>query len=254
MAECAARGGRAALPHLSCVVNATGMVIHTNLGRAPLSGRSPTMWPTWRATTRPSSSTWRSGARGSRHDHVAELICRLTGAEDAAVVNNNAAAVMMVLAEFARGREVVVSRGELIEIGGSFRIPDIMELSGARMVEVGTTNKTHLVRLRARASRPRRRSCSRCTRRTTGWSGFHEEAYATELARLAHDHGVTGLRGPGVRAPSSDPDAAGSASGQHTAAWSLAQGVDLVSFSGDKLLGAAQAGIIVGARRADRAA
>lgn len=246
-AACAAAVADAALPHLRCAVNATGVVVHTNLGRAPLSERVADHVADVARHYSNLEFDVATGARGSRHDHVADLICRLTGAEDAAVVNNNAAAVMIVLAEFARGREAVVSRGELIEIGGSFRIPDIMELSGARMVEVGTTNKTHLSDF-ARALTPETALVLKVHPSNYRVVGFHEEADVAELAGLAHDHGalVYEDQGSGTLV---DLAAAGIGSGEHTPGWSLAQGVDLVSFSGDKLLGAGQAGIVVGARR-----
>ncbi len=245
-AACAAAVADAALPHLRCAVNATGVVVHTNLGRAPLSERVADHVADVARHYSNLEFDVATGARGSRHDHVADLICRLTGAEDAAVVNNNAAAVMIVLAEFARGREAVVSRGELIEIGGSFRIPDIMELSGARMVEVGTTNKTHLSDF-ARALTPETALVLKVHPSNYRVVGFHEEADVAELAELAHANGalVYEDQGSGTLV---DLAAAGIGSGEHTPGWSLAQGVDLVSFSGDKLLGAGQAGIIVGSR------
>ncbi|HIS41110.1 MAG TPA: L-seryl-tRNA(Sec) selenium transferase, partial [Candidatus Aphodovivens avistercoris] len=139
----AARAARLLAPSLRRVVNASGVIIHTNLGRSALAEdavRAVADVARGYSTLEYDVTGMR---RGSRHDHCEKLLCALTGAEAAIAVNNNAAAVMMVLSEFARGREAVVSRGELVEIGGSFRIPDIMELSGARMVEVGTTNKTH---------------------------------------------------------------------------------------------------------------
>ena len=130
-------------PSLRRVVNATGVVVHTNLGRSPLADEA--VHAVTEAARGYSTLEYDTDAmaRGSRHDHVEGLLCALTGAEAAIAVNNNAAAVVMVLAEFAQGREAVVSRGELVEIGGSFRIPDIMAFSRARMVEVGATNKTH---------------------------------------------------------------------------------------------------------------
>ena len=245
-AACAAAVADAALPHLKCAVNATGVVVHTNLGRAPLSERVADHVADIARHYSTLEFDVETGARGSRHDHVAELVCRLTGAEDAAVVNNNAAAVMIVLSEFARGREAVVSRGELIEIGGSFRIPDIMELSGARMVEVGTTNKTHLSDFE-RAISPETSLVLKVHPSNYRVVGFHEEVDAAELAGLAHANGVLVYedQGSGTLV---DLAAAGIGSGEHTPGWSLAQGVDLVSFSGDKLLGAGQAGIIVGRR------
>ena len=243
---CAAAVADAALPHLRCAVNATGVVVHTNLGRAPLSERVADHVADVARHYSNLEFDVETGARGSRHDHVADLVCRLTGAEDAAVVNNNAAAVMIVLSEFARGREAVVSRGELIEIGGSFRIPDIMELSGARMVEVGTTNKTHLSDFE-RALTTDTALVLKVHPSNYRVVGFHEEVGAAELAGLAHAHGalVYEDQGSGTLV---DLAAAGIGSGEHTPGWSLAQGVDLVSFSGDKLLGAGQAGVIVGSR------
>lgn len=244
VAACAARVAYAALPHLRCVVNATGTVIHTNLGRAPLSAKVAAHVADVASHYSTLEFDVEEGVRGSRHDHVRELICAITGAEDAAVVNNNAAAVMMVLAEFARGREVVVSRGELIEIGGSFRIPDIMAMSGAKMVEVGTTNKTHLVDFE-RAITPETALVLKVHPSNYRVVGFHEEVSPADLAGLAHERGVMVYEDQGSGS-FVDLAAAGIGGGEHTAAWSLAQGVDLVSFSGDKLLGAAQAGIIVG--------
>lgn len=241
---CAALVRRASLPRLRCAVNATGVVIHTNLGRAPIServARHVADVATHYSTLEFDVDTC---ARGSRHDLVADLLCRLTGAQEACVVNNNAAAVMLVLSELARGREVVVSRGELIEIGGSFRIPDIMELSGATMVEVGTTNKTHLADFE-RALTERTALVLKVHPSNYRVVGFHEEVSAQELAVLAQAHGIAVYedQGSGMLAELSQ---VGVASDEHTAGWSLAQGVDLVSCSGDKLLGAGQAGIILG--------
>ena len=245
-AELAQAVERAARMHLRCAVNATGVVIHTNLGRAPLSARAAAHVADVAAHYDTLEFDVGSCKRGSRHDHVAALLCRLTGAEDAAVVNNNAAAVMLVLAELARGREVVVSRGELIEIGGSFRIPDIMALSGARMVEVGTTNKTHLWDFE-RALTDETALVLKVHPSNYRVVGFHEEVRADELARMAHARGVMVYedQGSGVLVNLAE---AGIASDEHTPAWSLAQGVDVVTCSGDKLLGASQAGIILGSR------
>lgn len=241
---CAAAVARAALPHLRCAVNATGVVIHTNLGRAPVSPHVAAHIADVASHYDTLEFDVDTCKRGSRHDHVRELICTLTGAEDAAVVNNNAAAVMLVLSELARGHEVIVSRGELIEIGGSFRIPDIMALSGARMVEVGTTNKTHLADFE-RAITPDTALVLKVHPSNYRVVGFHEEVDAVELARLAHDHGIRVYedQGSGVLVNLSE---AGIANDEHTPGWSLAQGVDIVTCSGDKLLGASQAGIILG--------
>lgn len=244
VATCADRVALASLPHLRCVVNATGVVIHTNLGRAPLSQKVASHVADVACHYSTLEFDVDAGARGSRHDHVCELLRALTGTEDAAVVNNNAAAVMLVLGEFARGKEVVVSRGELIEIGGSFRIPDIMALSGARMVEVGTTNKTHLADFE-RALSSETALVLKVHPSNYRVVGFHEEVDVRDLATLAHEHGVMVYEDQGSGSLV-DLQLAGIGAGEHTATWSLAQGIDLVSFSGDKLLGAGQAGIILG--------
>lgn len=243
---CARRAGRAALPRLRCAVNATGVVIHTNLGRAPVSARVAAHVADVASHYDTLEFDVGTCQRGSRHDLVSHLLCRITGAQDAAVVNNNAAAVMLVLAELARGREVVVSRGELIEIGGSFRIPDIMALSGATMVEVGTTNKTHLADF-DRAITPETALVLKVHPSNYRVVGFHEEVGAAELARLAHERGcmVYEDQGSGVLVNLAE---AGVASDERTPGWSLAQGVDVVTCSGDKLLGSSQAGIILGSR------
>ncbi len=234
-------------PHLHPLVNATGTVVHTNLGRAPLSAHAAARVADIAMHYSTLEFDIEAGQRGSRHDHVRDLVCRLTGAEDAAVVNNNAAAVMLVLSEFARGREAIVSRGELIEIGGSFRIPDIMAASGARMVEVGTTNKTHLVDFE-RAMGPETSVVLKVHPSNYRVVGFSESVDVRELTQLAHERGVLVYedQGSGTLV---DLDGVVPGAGEHTPAWSVSQGVDLVSFSGDKLLGAGQAGIVVGSAK-----
>lgn len=235
---------RASLLHLRSAVNATGVVIHTNLGRSPLSARAAQHVADVSTHYSTLEFDVEAGARGSRHNLVSELLSRLTGAEDACVVNNNASAVLIVLSELGRDKEVIVSRGELIEIGGSFRIPDIMELSGAKMVEVGTTNKTHLQDFE-RAITEETSLVLKVHPSNYRIMGFHEEVSAQDLAALAHERGIVVYedQGSGMLA---DLTQAGIASDEHTAGWSLAQGVDLVSCSGDKLLGSGQAGIILG--------
>ena len=244
LGACASAVGRAVLPHLRCAVNATGVVIHTNLGRAPVSPHVAAHIADVASHYDTLEFDVSTCKRGSRHDHVRELLCELTGAQDAAVVNNNAAAVMLVLSELARGREVIVSRGELIEIGGSFRIPDIMALSGAKMVEVGTTNKTHLADFE-RAITPDTALVLKVHPSNYRVVGFHEEADVVSLAHLAHDHGIRVYedQGSGVLVNLAQ---AGIPNDEYTPGWSLAQGVDIVTCSGDKLLGASQAGIILG--------
>jgi L-seryl-tRNA(Ser) seleniumtransferase len=182
-----------------------------------------------------------SGARGSRHDHCADALRRLTGAEAALVVNNNAAAVLLVLAALAEGHEVIVSRGELIEIGDGFRIPDVLERSGARLVEVGTTNRTRAADYAA-AVGSATALLLRVHQSNFRLVGFTERAELGELADVAHRHGLPLVDDLGSGAPVDLGD-------EPTARQSLAAGADLVCFSGDKLLGGPQAGIVVG--RAD---
>lgn len=234
-------------PTLRPVINATGVILHTNLGRAPLS----------RATLAAMEQVARgyssleydlvAGERGSRHEHASRLLCRLTGAEAALVVNNNASAVLLALASLASGKEVLISRGQLVEIGGGFRIPDVLRQSGAGLVEVGTTNRTYIhdyaaaltgdpaVLLRVHASNFR-------------LTGFVHEASLEELVELAHGRGLMVV------------DDLGSGSLIETDAFGLAHepmvqesvraGADVVCFSGDKLLGGPQAGVLVGVANA----
>ncbi|MFR6499674.1 MAG: L-seryl-tRNA(Sec) selenium transferase [Collinsella sp.] len=184
-------------------------------------------------------------SRGSRKEHAAQLIRSLTGAEDALVVNNNAAAVLLVLATHAAGKEVIVSRGELVEIGGSFRIPDVMEASGAKLVEVGATNRTHLSDYE-RAITPDTAMILKVHPSNYRIEGFHEEVGSRELAALAHKHGLLFYEDQGSGAHL--PDDILVRGGEETTPASVSAGLDLVSCSGDKLLGAAQAGIIMGRR------
>ncbi|MEG2369352.1 MAG: L-seryl-tRNA(Sec) selenium transferase [Raoultibacter sp.] len=259
-----ARTARAAhaleAPSLRPVINATGIIIHTNLGRSALAPRAvQAVEEVARGySTLEYNTTLRQ--RGSRHDHCERLICTLTGAEAAMAVNNNAAAVMMVLSEFACDKRALVSRGELVEIGGSFRIPDIMELSHARMVEVGTTNKTHL------ADYERAITCDTTMMLKVHPSnyricGFTESVALADLRALADT--INAQRAADDTNPSTEEiliyEDQGSGSlitleclkeqAEPTVAQSLQAGCDLVSFSGDKLLGGPQAGIIVGSKK-----
>ncbi|NJD61489.1 MAG: L-seryl-tRNA(Sec) selenium transferase [Deltaproteobacteria bacterium] len=234
-------GGEA--PSLRRVINATGIVIHTNLGRAPLSEEAV------RAVTEAASGysnlefDLAAGTRSSRLLHVEERILALTGAESAHVVNNNAAAVLLCLAGMARGRDVLVSRGELVEIGGSFRIPDILAESGATLVEVGTTNRTRLADYET-AVTGRTALLLKVHRSNFTISGFTEEVTAAELAVLGDRLGIPVMEDLGSGAVF-DFAAAG-IPGTPTIRQALQQGPGVVTVSGDKLLGGPQAGIIAG--------
>jgi L-seryl-tRNA(Ser) seleniumtransferase len=226
-------------PALRRVLNATGVIVHTNLGRAPLP---PAALDRVLEAGRSYSNLeydLAEGARGSRQDHVAAILRRLTGAESAIVVNNNAGAMLLALAALAEDREVLVSRGELIEIGDGFRIPDVLARSGARLVEVGTTNRTRAADYE-RAIGDETALLLRVHQSNFRVVGFTEQPSVPELAALAQRHGVPLLDdlGSGALVDLSD---------EPTVRGALEQGADLVCFSGDKLLGGPQAGIVVGA-------
>ena len=231
------------LPSLRRAINATGIVLHTNLGRAPLADEAV---EAMEAAARGYSNLefdLETGERGSRQDHVESLLCRITGAEAALAVNNCAAAVMLTLESFAAGCEVIVSRGELVEIGGSFRMPDVITKSGARMVEVGTTNKTRLEDYAAALSE-RTRIVLAVHPSNFRIVGFSAKPALKELAKLAHTNELLCVHDLGSGALANVQPVA-SMTGD-TIQSSLAVGVDLVTFSGDKLLGGPQAGLIVG--------
>ena len=227
---------------LTPVINATGVVLHTNLGRAPLPGSAA------RAAARASSHYTdlevdrETGKRGKRSTRAESLLLALTGAEDALVVNNCAAALMLSLAALARRKEVLVSRGELIEIGGEFRIPDIVSASGAKLVEVGTTNRTRIGDYRT-AIGERTGAILKVHPSNYRVVGFTATPAATDLAALTAKHGIPFLHdvGSGLL-----DRAHGMPADEPTVIDALAHGADLVMFSGDKLLGGPQAGIIVG--------
>jgi L-seryl-tRNA(Ser) seleniumtransferase len=226
------------------VINATGVILHTNLGRAPLADAAVEAIREIATGYSNLEYDLESGARGSRYDHCVALLCELTGAQDAMVVNNCASALILSLSALARGREVIVSRGELIEIGGSFRVPDIMERSGATLVEVGTTNRTHLDDYR-RAVSSRTGAIARIHRSNFAQSGFVADVDVKTLASLASEHAIPIVHdlGSGLMIDLSDFGL----SGEPTAADALRAGANLVLMSGDKLLGGPQAGIVLGA-------
>jgi L-seryl-tRNA(Ser) seleniumtransferase len=225
-------------PSLRRVVNATGVIAHTNLGRAPLAEAAIERV---RDVARGYSNLEydvAAGGRGSRQAHVTGILRRLTAAEAALVVNNNAAAVLLALAALAEGREVLVSRGELIEIGDGFRIPDVLARSGARLREVGTTNRTRAADYEA-AIGPETALLLRVHQSNFRLVGFTEQPRVEELAEVARRHGLPLVDDLGSGALVDLGD-------EPTARASLAAGADLVCFSGDKLLGGPQAGIVVG--------
>ena len=234
------------LPSFRRVINGTGIILHTNLGRACLSEQAA------RAVYEASKSysnleyDLSTGKRGSRYSHVESILCRLTGAESALVVNNNAAAVLLVLSALTQGGQVIVSRGELVEIGGSFRIPEIMEACGAQLKEVGATNKTHL-RDYEKAIQEHTKALMKVHTSNYRIVGFSETPALSDLVELGHKYDLPGieelgsgclldLKQFGIHDEPSVKD-------------SLKGGVDVVSFSGDKLLGGPQAGIILGKKK-----
>ncbi len=229
-----------ARPRLRRVINATGVILHTNLGRAPLP-------PSTLARVAEAAGYSNlefdldEGRRGSRHEHLAVILRRLTHAEDAVVVNNNAAALLLILAALASAREVIVSRGELIEIGDDFRIPDILAQSRAQLVEIGTTNRTRAADYEA-AVAPETGLLLRVHQSNFRTIGFSERPSSAELVEVSRRHGIPFVDdlGSGSLLPVAD---------EPLARERLAAGVDLVAFSGDKLLGGPQAGIVCG--RAD---
>ncbi len=244
MTAAAAECDRLLQPRLRKVVNATGVVLHTNLGRAPLSERALRAVQAVAEGYSTLEYDLAAGSRGERYSHVAQRLEKLTGAEAALVVNNNAAAVLLAVAGIARGREVIVSRGELVEIGGSFRIPDVIRQSGATLVEVGTTNKTRLADYAA-AITPDTAAILKVHTSNFAIVGFTSQPSFSELCGLCREKGVVAINdvGSGTLLPL--------ALGGHsepTVQECLEAGFDLVTFSGDKLLGAGQAGVIAGRR------
>jgi L-seryl-tRNA(Ser) seleniumtransferase len=230
-------------PSLRPVINATGVVLHTNLGRAPLSQEAIAAMEEASKGYTNLEFALETGSRGHRDVHLSSLLCRLTGAEDALVVNNNASAVLLALTALAKRKEVIVSRGQAVEIGGGFRIPDVMRQSGAKLVEVGTTNCTYVADYE-QAITPRTAALLRVHSSNFKVVGFAEEVAVADLVRLGEQHGLPVF------------DDLGSGCLLDTAKFglspeprvqdSVAAGAALALFSGDKLLGGPQAGIIVG--------
>jgi L-seryl-tRNA(Ser) seleniumtransferase len=230
-------------PSLVPIINGTGIILHTNLGRAVLSERAIEQMLVVARSYSNLEYNVDAGSRGSRHELVEHLVTQITGAEAAMVVNNNAAAVFLILREMAKGREVIISRGQLVEIGGSFRISEIMEESGAVLREVGTTNKTHPYDYE-RAISSETALIMRVHTSNFTITGFTEEVRLPELAQIAHSRGLPVYEdlGSGVLY-----DLAAHGIGEEPVAAAVVKaGADVISFSGDKLLGGPQAGIIAG--------
>jgi L-seryl-tRNA(Ser) seleniumtransferase len=231
-------------PALRRVINASGVILHTNLGRAPLSRAAAEAVAAAAASYTNLEMDIETGRRGERSALVAGLLKALFGCEAALVVNNNAAAVLLALTALCKGREVVVSRGQLVEIGGSFRMPDVMRMSGARMVEVGTTNRTRAADFEE-AVTPRTAALLRVHTSNFRVTGFTESAGLAEMAGIAHARGLLLLDDLGSGAIEAIAD-------EPTIAESL-QHCDVATFSGDKLLGGPQAGIVLAATAAGAA-
>jgi L-seryl-tRNA(Ser) seleniumtransferase len=232
-----------AQPGLKPLINATGVILHTNLGRAPLSDEAISAMKTISAGYNNLEFNLESGDRGSRHNHIEPLLCRLTGAEAALVVNNNASAILLGLSALARRKEVIVSRGQAVEIGGGFRIPEVMRQSGAKLVEVGTTNCTY-IRDFEQAITPQTAALLRVHSSNFKVVGFTQMVTLEEMTALAKKAGIPVFDdlGSGCLLDTArfglEPEP--------TIQESIAKGVDLAFFSGDKLLGGPQAGIIIG--------
>lgn len=237
---------RTACPHLRPVINATGVVLHTNLGRAPLGKEVLKNIHLVAQGYSNLEFDLQSGERGSRYTHVEQLLCKISGAEAALVVNNNAAAVLLALNTLAEGKEVVVSRGELVEIGGSFRLPDVMKKSGANLKEVGTTNRTHLHDYEQAINE---KTALLLKVHTSNFRilGFTAEVSLKDLVKLGRTKGLPVMQdlGSGCLLDLSRyglPQ-------EPTVQEALRAGADLVTFSGDKLLGGPQGGIILGQKK-----
>lgn len=233
-------------PNMRSVINATGTILHTNLGRAPIGEKHIRHIGQIALGYSNLEYNLQEGKRGERYSHFEELLCKITGAEAAMAVNNNAAAVLLVLNTIGKGGEVVVSRGELVEIGGKFRVPDVMEQSGATLVEVGTTNKTHIADYKE-AVTEETKALLKVHTSNYRIVGFTESVSVAELAKVAKERDLPLIEdiGSGVLVDL----AKYGITYEPTVQDSIAAGADVVCFSGDKLLGGPQAGIIVGRKK-----
>ena len=239
----------ASRPSLKRVINATGVVIHTNLGRSLIADEAVNSMTETASSYSNLEYDLKAGSRGQRNSHIEDLLCTLTGAEASLAVNNNAGAVLLTLSALSKGTEVVVSRGELVEIGGSFRIPDIMELSGASLHEVGTTNRTHLFDYE-KAVNEKTSMLMKIHPSNFRIEGFTTSPERKELAKLAHEHELIFMEDAGsgllvdggvIGLPSN--------TGEISIRSCLESGADIVTFSGDKILGGPQIGGIVGKKK-----
>ena len=228
------------------LLNGTGTILHTNLGRAPLSHKISTELATLLSSYSNLEYNLEEGKRGERYSHMKEMLCKITGAEDAMVVNNNASSVLLILSTLAKGGEVIVSRGELIEIGGKFRIPDVCAQSDAEMVEIGTTNKTHLSDYQE-AITENTKAFLKVHTSNYRIMGFTESVEAKDLKALSLEHNIPIIEdlGSGVLLPLEKYGIRHEPMVQEA----IESGVDVVCFSGDKLLGGPQAGIIIGKKQ-----
>lgn len=233
-------------PKVRKVINGTGTILHTNLGRAPITRVQAEKLADIVCGYSNLEYNLEEGKRGERYSHFEKLLCRITGAEAAMVVNNNAAAVMLILSSIAKGGEVIVSRGELIEIGGKFRIPDVMEQSGAKLVEIGTTNKTHFSDYKD-AITENTKAFLKVHTSNYNIVGFTESVLAKELKPLSEQTDIPIIEdlGSGVLIDL----AKFGLTHEPTVQEAIEAGVDVVCFSGDKLLGGPQAGIIIGKKK-----
>lgn len=236
-------GQTSKLYSLRKLINGTGTIIHTNLGRSLMSPKMVENMSEISLNYNNLEYDLKKGSRGSRYSHLEELICKITGAERALVVNNNAAAVIICLNEFAKESETIVSRGELVEIGGSFRIPDIMSLSGTKLVEVGTTNRTHPIDYE-KAINENTKMLLKVHSSNYKMSGFISSVSVEEVAKLGKEKNIITMEdiGSGILVDLSKYGV----TKEPTVQESIKAGIDIVTFSGDKLLGGPQAGIIVG--------